>query len=216
MRRIAIGAAPFLGMAYCTAVAESLLPLLESERLRLRGYRMQDLDAVLALYSDPRVMRYWSFPPWREPAQARAYLERAMAECAAGAVLAWALADRASDLLIGTATLHSLHREQGRAELGYSLSPQWQGRGLASEALRLVIGHAFGPMRLRRLEADVDPRNLPSCRLLERLGFHREGLLRARWRVAGEDCDSAMYGLLAHEHAGAPAADADESARACS
>jgi len=190
-------------------MAESLLPLLESERLRLRGYRMQDLDAVYALYSDPRVMRYWSFPPWREPAQARAYLERALAESAAGSVLAWAIADRASDALIGTATLHSLHREQARAELGYSLSPEWQGRGLASEALRLVLEHAFGPMQLRRLEADVDPRNLASCRLLERLGFRREGLLRARWHVAGEDCDSAIYGLLAHEHAHAQAGAMD-------
>ena len=203
-------------MAYCTAVAESLLPLLESERLRLRGYRMADLEAIYALYSDPRVMRYWSFPPWREPAQARAYIERALSECATGAVLAWALADRASDLLIGTATLHSLQREQGRAELGYSLAPAWQGRGLAAEALRLVLAHAFGPLQLRRLEADVDPRNLASCRLLERLGFRREGLLRARWRVAGEDCDSAIYGLLAHEYAPAQGAGAGTAAMAAS
>jgi RimJ/RimL family protein N-acetyltransferase len=191
-------------------MAESLLPLLESERLRLRAYRMQDLDALYALYSDPRVMRYWSFPPWHELAQARAYLDRVFAEDAAGTVLAWAVADRASDAFIGTATLHSLQREQARAELGYSLHPDWQGRGLAGEALRLVIAQAFGPMRLRRLEADVDPRNLASCRLLERLGFQREGLLRARWRVAGEDCDSAFYGLLAHEHLAACAQAAAE------
>jgi RimJ/RimL family protein N-acetyltransferase len=181
-------------------MAESLLPQLESERLRLRAYRAQDLDALYALYSDPRVMRYWSFPPWHELAQARAYLDRVQSENASGAVLAWALADRASDAFIGTATLHSLQREQARAELGYSLHPDWQGRGLAAEALHRVIAHAFGSMQLRRLEADVDPRNLASCRLLERLGFRREGLLRARWRVAGEDCDSAFYGLLAREY----------------
>jgi RimJ/RimL family protein N-acetyltransferase len=197
-------------------MAESLLPLLESERLRLRAYRAQDLDALYALYSDPRVMRYWSFPPWREVAQARAYLERVQAENAAGVVLAWALADRASDAFIGTATLHSLQREQARAELGYSLHPDWQGRGLAAEALRRVIAHAFGPMQLRRLEADVDPRNLASCRLLERLGFQREGLLRARWRVAGEDCDSAFYGLLAQDHAATRGEAAAEAAGAAS
>jgi RimJ/RimL family protein N-acetyltransferase len=187
-------------------MAASLLPVLESERLRLRAYRMQDLDAVYALYSDPRVMRYWSFPPWQDKAQARAYLERVLAETATGAVHAWAIADRGDDALIGTATLHSLQREQGRAEIGYSLVPERQGRGLAAEALRLLLAHAFDGLQLRRLEADVDPRNLASCRLLERLGFRREGLLRARWRVAGEDCDSAMYGLLASEYHAAPAA----------
>jgi RimJ/RimL family protein N-acetyltransferase len=70
---------------------------------------------------------------------------------------------------------------QGRAEIGYSLDPKFQGQGLASEALRLALAHAFDTLRYRRVEADVDPRNVPSCRLLERLGFRLEGLLRARW-----------------------------------
>jgi ribosomal-protein-alanine N-acetyltransferase len=65
--------------------------------------------------------------------------------------------------------------------------------------LRLALAHAFGPLGLRRVEADVDPRNAASCRLLERLGFRREGLLRERWRVNGETCDSALFGLLARE-----------------
>lgn len=58
---------------------------------------------------------------------------------------------------------------------------------------------AFGALELRRIEADIDPRNAASCRLVERLGFIREGLLRARWNVAGEICDSAIYGLLAQD-----------------
>ena len=189
-------------MAVPTAAA---LPVLETPRLRLRPYRPTDAAAMFALYSDPRVMRYWSFPPWREPAQAAAYLERVFAETGAGQVLAWAVAQREDDLLVGTATLHSWHRDQGRAEIGYSLSPAHQGRGLATEALRAVLGHAFGVLGLRRVEADVDPRNQASCRLLERLGFRREGLLRARWEVAGEVCDSAFFGLLAEEFAAAPA-----------
>ena len=183
-------------MAVPTAAA---LPVLETPRLRLRPYRPTDAAAMFALYSDPRVMRYWSFPPWREQAQAAAYLERVIAETGAGQVLAWAVAQREDDLLVGTATLHSWHRDQARAEIGYSLSPAHQGRGLASEALRAVLGYAFGALGLRRVEADVDPRNGASCRLLERLGFRQEGLLRARWEVAGEVCDSAFFGLLADE-----------------
>jgi RimJ/RimL family protein N-acetyltransferase len=62
-----------------------------------------------------------------------------------------------------------------------------------------VLAHAFDTLRLRRIEADIDPRNSASCKLVERLGFVREGLLRERWDVAGELCDAALYGLLASD-----------------
>ena len=60
------------------------------------------------------------------------------------------------------------------------------GHGYATEMLRTAIGFAFDSVGLSRLEADIDPRNAASCRLVERVGFVREGLLRERWRVAGE------------------------------
>jgi RimJ/RimL family protein N-acetyltransferase len=189
-----------------SALPTVAVPVLESSRLRLRPYRASDAAAMFALYSDPRVMRYWSFPPWSAIAQAEAYLERVLGEMAEGRVLPWAVALRDDDLLVGTTTLFSLNPEQRRAEVGYSLSPAEQGRGLAAEALRVALAHAFDEVGLLRVEADVDPRNAPSCRLLERLGFRREGLLRARWHVAGEVCDSAFHGLLAPEFVRAPGA----------
>jgi RimJ/RimL family protein N-acetyltransferase len=68
-----------------------------------------------------------------------------------------------------------------------------------SEALIALLDFAFGTLALRRLEADVDPRNANSLRILGKLGFQREGLLRERWNVAGEIQDTAFYGLLAKE-----------------
>ncbi|VWB67210.1 GCN5 family acetyltransferase [Burkholderia territorii] len=65
-----------------------------------------------------------------------------------------------------------------------------------SEAAFALIEHAFGTLNLRRIEADIDPRNVASARLLERLGFVREGLLRDRWIVGDQVSDSALYGLL--------------------
>lgn len=172
------------------------VPVLETERVRLRPYRDDDVEAMFALYSDPRVMRYWSFPPWTERSQAEQYLARAWAAMEAGEIFPWAIADRDSDTLIGALTFFSLHREQRRLEVGYSLSPDYQGRGVAAEALRCAISFGFDTVGLVRIEADIDPRNEASWRLLERLGFVREGLLRKRWRVNGEICDTAFYGLL--------------------
>ena len=68
-----------------------------------------------------------------------------------------------------------------------------------SEAVPTLIAFAFGSMGLHRLEADVDPRNARSIRLLEREGFQREGLLRERYHVSGEIQDAALYGLLQPE-----------------
>jgi len=71
-----------------------------------------------------------------------------------------------------------------------------------------VLDFAFGELRLHRLEADVDPRNLPSLRVLDRLGFTREGVLRERWLVAGETQDSLICGLLARDYVAGTAAAA--------
>ena len=91
-------------------------------------------------------------------------------------------------------------RPSGAVEMGYWIARPFWGRGYATEALKLAVDFAFGTLGLARLEDDIDPRNEPSCRLVERIGFIREGLLRERWYVAGEVTDSAMYGLLAREH----------------
>ncbi len=170
-------------------------PTLESERLRLRPYRADDARAIFAIYGDPEVTRYWSFAAWTDLAQAHAYLAARQA-MEAPSVYAWAVAERDSDKLIGTTTLFSLSGPHRRAEIGYSLVRARQGQGLAGEALRCVITHAFAELGLERIEADVDPRNEASWKLLERLGFRREGLLRNRWRVDGEVSDSYIYGLL--------------------
>lgn len=172
---------------------------LTGERVCLRSVAHTDTDAVFAIWSDPEAMRYWSHPPYTERAQAEAKLTSDLAAAAEGSAFPWAITLTGDDTLIGMFTLHQLDRSNGRAEVGYMLGrPHW-GQGLATEAASLVIDYAFTTLGLRRLEADIDPRNEGSQKLLERLGFERDGYLRERWCVAGEISDSALYGLLARE-----------------
>jgi len=175
------------------------LPVIEGTRVRLRPLRRTDVAALFALYSDPAVCRFWSFAPWTTLAQAESWLVERMG-WRPPATYGWALADRGDDSLVGTTTLFSLSGPNRRAELGYSLLPARQGQGLAREAVGLVLAYAFGPLGLERVEADVDPRNEPSWRLLEHFGFQREGLLRHRWRVGDEFADSWIYGLLLDDY----------------
>ncbi len=175
------------------------VPTLESPRLRLRPFTVRDVDDLFAMHGDPVVMRYWSYPAYTERAQAEAKVESILADMRAREVYPWAIADRATDRLLGQCALFALERAHARCEVGYALSRAAQGQGMASEAVRCALTHAFDTLGMERIEADVDPRNAPSVRLLERLGFQREGLLRARWRVSGEVQDAYFYGLLRAE-----------------
>ena len=175
------------------------LPTLDAARVVLRHVRAGDVDALFAVFSDVEVMRYWSRPPFTGRAEA-AQLVTEIDECFAERTLfQWGIARREDDVLIGTCTLGHLHTGNQTAELGYALGRAHWGLGLAGEALDRLVSFAFETMQLRRLEADVDPRNARSVRVLERLGFQREGHLRERWLVAGELADSWIYGLLRRE-----------------
>jgi RimJ/RimL family protein N-acetyltransferase len=175
------------------------LPVIEGDRVRLRPLRRTDAGALFTLYGDPAVCRFWSFASWTDPGQAEAWLDERMS-WRPPSTFGWALADRGDDSLVGTASLFALSGPNRRAELGYSLLPSRQGQGLAREGVGLALAFAFGRLDLERVEADVDPRNQPSWRLLEHFGFQREGLLRHRWRVGDEFADSWIYGLLRNDY----------------
>ena len=176
-----------------------MLTPLDTPRLALRAPVEGDIPALFEIFRDAEAMRYWSRPEMKDPAEAEALLREIERNASGETFLQWGIARREDDLVIGTCTLHRINREHRRAELGYILRRDHWGRGLAREALTALLDHAFGMMALHRLEADIDPRNAGSIRLVERLGFTLEGRLRERYFVAGDIQDSAIYGLLSPE-----------------
>jgi [ribosomal protein S5]-alanine N-acetyltransferase len=176
-----------------------MLSILETPRLRLRALIGGDVPALFAIFKDAEAMRYWSHPAMADIAEAEALLRDIQRHDEAGTLFQWGIARREDDLVIGTCTLHRIDRQHRRAELGYILRRDLWGSGLAHEALKALVNHAFGTMGLHRLEADIDPRNDGSIRSVERLGFKREGQLRERYFLAGEIQDSLIFGLLAPE-----------------
>jgi ribosomal-protein-alanine N-acetyltransferase len=174
-----------------------MLPTLETKRLTIRALSDADIPALFEVFRDPESVRYWSHTALTDIAQAEELLRTIEKNVATGTFAQWGIARRDDDLVIGTCTLHRILRDHRRAELGYILRRDHWGRGLAAEALTRLFEHAFGTLGLHRLEADIDPRNAGSIKLIERLGFRREGLLRERYFVAGDIQDSVIYGLLA-------------------
>jgi len=176
-----------------------LLPTIEAERISLRSIEESDLDQLYAIFADPKVMRYWSTLPLESIEEARTLLKEIQTGNQQRTMLKWGVALKPTDIMIGTVTLFHLEQLQGRAEIGYAQARTYWGQGYIHEALQSLLTYAFQEMKLRRVEADVDPRNGASIKTLERLGFQKEGFLRERWHVGGEIQDALFYGLLERE-----------------
>jgi RimJ/RimL family protein N-acetyltransferase len=173
---------------------------LRTDRLVLRALEETDGEAFYEVFSDPETMRYWSGTPVGDQAEAQALLRREFALLDGGDCQTWAVALPDSDRLIGKISLFGISGQNRRAEIGYILRRDQWGRGLMSEALAVVLDHAFDEVGLHRIEADTDPANRPSLALLEKFGFRREGLFRDRWCIGGRWHDSAMLGLLEEDY----------------
>jgi RimJ/RimL family protein N-acetyltransferase len=175
------------------------LPTIEADAVRLRWLEAGDIDQLYALFSDPETVRHMNLPVLASHADAERLLEQIGDEFVHHRLYQWGVALASDDRVVGTCTLASLDRNNRRAEIGFALAPSHRGQRLMTTAASALIEFAFDRMRLHRVEADVDPANTPSIRLLERLGFEHEGRLRERWLSDGQPADSLMMGLLASE-----------------
>jgi RimJ/RimL family protein N-acetyltransferase len=171
-------------------------PTLHTARLRLRPFADADADDLFAMHSSAYVLRYWDAPPWRDPARAERFIAAChqMAEDGSGARLA---IDRLSDkTFLGWCSVSRWNPEYRSAALGYCLADAAWGHGYATEAAHALLQWAFDALDLNRVQAETDTRNAASARVLEKLGFMREGTLREDCIVNGDVSDSWVYGLL--------------------
>jgi ribosomal-protein-alanine N-acetyltransferase len=172
---------------------------IETERLAVRLVVETDLEALMEVNSDPEVTALLPYATWRSRADADAWLQRMRGIEATGLALQFVVVLKPAGRAIGTCLLFRFEEGSARAELGYALGRAHWGRGFMHEALVALLGSAFGAMGLRRIEAEVDTANGASARLLRRLGFTKEGLLRQRWVTKGTAKDVELYALLRNE-----------------
>ena len=172
------------------------LPVINATRVRLRHLENSDTDSLFEIFSDAETLRFWSWKPYTERAQAVKLLEEIHEGFRQKTLYQWGIALKTNDKVIGTTTLFRLDDQSRRAEIGYILNRRFWGSGYVNEGLTALLDFAFEKMNLHRVEADIEPRNQASVKTVERLGFQREGLLRERWIVGGEIQDSLFYGLL--------------------
>jgi RimJ/RimL family protein N-acetyltransferase len=179
------------------------LPDLDTERLVLRWLTAADAPSLFEVFGDDEVCRYWSRPALADLAAADALLGEIHAAFESRSLFQWGIAERESGRVVGTCTLAGVSAEHRRAEVGIALGRAHWGRGYATEALARLVRCAFQDLNLNRLEADADPRNVASMRVLDKAGFRPEGLARERYLMHGEFQDAVLYGLLREDWIGA-------------
>lgn len=170
---------------------------LDTDRLRLRPFTLDDLDAHARLYADPDVTRWLSDGPWPGPL-ARERSERAVRRFIAHwddhGYGVWAVEERASGAFLGQCGLNTLDNDE--VEILWALEPRAWGNGFATEAARAALAWAFDVVGLDRIVALARPENGPSRRIMDELGMRWEKDVDAFGKPA------VYYSIVApHPHA---------------
>lgn len=176
-------------------------PELRTARFRLRRIVPADIDVVFRGLSDPVVIAHYgvSYETLEATQRQMDWFEEIHA---AGTGVWWGISDPAPGApLIGACGLNDIHVEHRRGEIGYWLLPECWGRGIATECVGAMLEHAWGPMGLHRVAAEVDVENHASRRLLDRLGFRLEGIRRDYERKHDSFIDLMIYARLATDAA---------------
>ena len=180
----------------------------ETERLIARSFEHEDITAFARYRSDPEVARYQSWDAPFSAAMAARFVD-AMKASTPGLPGEWyqiAIVPKASQEMIGDCAFHLLAEDARQAEIGFTLSRDYQGQGYMTEAIHGLLRYLFEMYNLHRIRANCDPENEASGRLMKRVGMRHEGhFLESLWfkgRYASENWYAILHRewIEQHEH----------------
>ena len=174
-------------------------PTLSTGRLKLRQITTEDANEIFFLRSDKTVMKFLDKAPAKSIEEALAFIQKVSDGIANNDGITWAMTLHDKPTLIGTIGFWRIEREHYRAEVGYVLHPGYQGMGLMQEAMTAVLDYGFSIIKFHSIEANVNPDNKASIKLLERNNFIREAYFKENYYFNGKFLDTAIYSLLSRK-----------------
>ncbi len=175
-------------------------PVLETERLILREITLKDAEDIFAIYSNEEVMKYFGKNTYKELKEAELMAERCINAFKDKEGIRWGITFKNSDELIGSAGIWRIVKNHLRGEIGYDLKITYWNRGIMTESLKAITSFGFNKMNLHTLEANIDPENIASKKLLGKIGFIKEGYFRESYLQDGEFLDSEIYSMINTVH----------------
>ena len=175
-------------------------PEIRTERLKLTPLVASDAPAMFGYRSDPEVCRFQSFEP-----DSLGDIETFIGNLHSiifdtpDSWFQFAIRSQKSGLLIGDFGIHFIADDHRQVEIGFTVSPEYQGQGYGTEAVVGVLDYLLGSLKKHRVYASVDPRNIPSVALLKGIGMRQEAhFLKNLW-FKGEWVDDVVFGILGSE-----------------
>ena len=175
---------------------ETLFPILETERLILREATEEDAKDMFVYLSDQLVVKHMGISACESVEEVLDEIKWYKSIYKNRTGMRWGITLKDSGKVIGSCGFLNRNPRHFRSEVGYELSREHWGKGIANEALERVLKFGFEHLELERIEALIEPKNLSSQKLVERQGFTREGLLRHYEYTNGKFDDLYMYSIL--------------------
>jgi [ribosomal protein S5]-alanine N-acetyltransferase len=172
------------------------LPQLETERLILRKISLEDIDDIHIYASNPEVSKYVLWGAHETRAVTEEYVKMILALYEEGKIAPWGIQYKKDNKLIGTVDFVSWQPQHKTAEIGYALSMDYWGRGIATEAAKELIRFGMNEMDLVRIQAKALVANKGSERVMEKAGMKFEGILRKFIFIKGAHYDVKMYSII--------------------
>jgi len=174
-------------------------PVLETKRLKLIELTHQHVQSIYEIFSLNEVTRYYGTNSFTLPAEAYQLIDMFHRNFLDKRGIRWGIKLKENQRIVGTLGLNGLHLKNKRAEIGYEIHPSFWRNGFALEAINEVLRFSFMRLELHRIGAVVYPENEASLRLLVKLGFNKEGVLRGYMYQNEQFHDTCVMSLLKPE-----------------
>jgi [ribosomal protein S5]-alanine N-acetyltransferase len=171
-------------------------PILKTERLLLRRVNNTDVNEIMSLRSNPETMKYIPRPLVKTIEDALEHIAMIDEKIEKNEGINWAITLKDYSKLIGIIGYYRIKPEHYRAEIGYMILPEYNGKGIVSEAIKEVVKYGFEVMQLHSIEAVIDPENYASAKVLEKNEFVKEAHFKENEFYEGRFLDSVIYSKL--------------------
>lgn len=173
-----------------------LFPEFETDQLRLRKIYPSDAKNIFLIRSNDDVMKFMDVARHNSKIDSEKLIRAIEDSYKNKTGINWAIIEKDSNYFVGYIGFIRIFSEHCRAEIGYALKPEYWGKGYMFETINKIVRFGFKEMNLHSIEANVNPLNERSQKVLERVGFKKEAYFRENYLFDGKFLDSVIYSLL--------------------